>query len=1675
MPKNQKIIKNRFLRILLRVFLGILLLFFALILLIRSPWGQNLIVGKAVGFLSEKIGTTVKIDKIYITFSGNASLDGLYIEDQKGDTLIYSKNLEVATALLPLIRGTEVDLSLIDWEGVRANIHRDTLGVFNFDFITNAFATEDTTAVDTTTQTTKINLGNIRLSDINITYDDKFSGVDLQTSVGKLSADFDVFNLDKLQFELDDISLSDSKINYIQHHPFDKSVDTTSSNVLPFLRLSSVNISEVEAFYKSEVDAMTLETTINTLLLELPKLDLTNNEVVVETFSLENSKLFYADNSYPKTQTDTTASEKPISFEWPNWNVTADAIALENNEIQFKKVTTDTISGGFNPNDIQLKQFNFISEEISYQPSKASFNLKTLSFLEHNAFHLKDLNFNFQLTENLLELSSLHASTGRSRIAGEAKLQYSSFQSFLNDFESAKIQLELPDFAVNFQDAYYFQPDLASNAYIDSLAQKNIEGNIQLKGSLDSLAIQKSKLNWGENTSIAVDGSVTSVTNVDSLKLYFPTLKLKTLREDVTHFIAEDSLGILIPETLALTGNLQGSLNAIQTNLNLTSSDGSIVLKGNFKERPQLAFDAQLVVNQLNLGKIIQNENIGALSFEVNTKGQGNSLNNLDAVLTSKFDSLAYATYDFSNLKLNGTVKNGEGNLALAYKDDNLDFDLNTHMVLDTVNSKFDVFLDLKGADLYKLGFTNNDVRTGFKLNAVYKGDLSNFILDGKLTEGVAIYKNQSYNIDDFKFDVAIQNKETNVALFSNMLTANLKANATPDILINALEKQLSGYWKNSTDSLIVSSDSLQNTKMKLDVLLRHTPALSEVYLPGLDEMDSVYVAVNFDEATQKIDARVSAPYVKYKTTIIDSLQLDLLGSKDAVNFDFGWSGIQSDPLKIDRTKLQGALKNKKLTLDFNSKVANETLIQINSEARFSGDTIYYHIAPETLTINKNKWQIPATNQITYATKFIDVKDFTFSNNNQKIGLVKSSSAEGVEKVGVLFDNFKLNSILSFFNPEEPIVKGVAKGELNLENPFEQAGLQADLSISDFEALTVPLGKLSVKAISENYSDYTFDMALKEGNIDLDLSGNYIAQETDSKLDLDLSINDLKMQAIEAFSDGAVSNAKGSITGKTKLTGTTTNPTYSGNLNFEGVEVLVNQLNSVFKIDNQTLAFNNDGLKLNSFSIADEANNNFVLDGAISTENLTNPAFDLSLKASNFKVLNSTREDNDLFYGNVSLNTDLTIKGNLEIPKIEGKLKINEDSKFTVIVPESELDLNEREGVVVFVNRKNENDILTRKEAQATTTVLENLDIDVLLSVDKNSIFRIVIDERTGDNLQVSGTGEFNFAMEPNGRTTLSGQYEVSDGHYEASLYNIVKRRFEIEEGSKMTWNGDPLDAIMDIKAIYKVETSAASLMSLQTSNASTTDLNVYRQKYPFWVYLNIGGELLNPELSFNLDMPEDAQSAAGGNVYGYVQQLNNQEEELNKQVFSLLVMNRFFPASGSDGSTGGPASIARDNVNDVLSNQLNAFSDKILGDTGVQLDFGLDSYTDYQTASDRTELDINASKSLFNDRLVVQVGSEVDIQGSSQSSDGNAPVIGNVGLEYLITEDGRYRLRGYRKNKFESVIDGELIVTGISLIFNKEFNKFKELWERKVREEVAKEKAQKENEENSEKTNETN
>lgn len=1651
--------KRRPLKIFGWLLLALVLLVFLLLLFIRSPWGQNIIINKAIAYVSEKTNTKVEIQRLFITFSGNAYIEGLYLEDKKGDTLLYSHSLEASVAVAPLIKGDKIKVNSIDWNGVVANINRtEKSGAYNFDFLIDAFAADSTPSDSTSSSMPKLELGPIAFKDFKIAYLDEVDGLDASLELGELHLKMNELDLDLMKFHIADASIINTQIFYTQNKAITSDPESSEESAMPTLIVERFTIENTEANYRSIPDKVVGKFKIGSFLLALPEADIAKEKIRLEQLQLANSEIFYSDLKEEKSlPIDSTSIKEPINFEWPGWDIESGSITLENNTITYISKEYNPTNATFSTSSLELNKLELALPKALLANDAAEISLTHLSFFEKNGFLLNNLGFNIKANDEGISLTDLNAATQKSNLNGEVKIEYGSINSFLNHPETSIISMAMPSFNLSLEELYALQPSLKENIQFQNLTKKEVSGKLFAEGTLEKLQVKNSALQWGKSTRIQLEGSLANLMQPDSLHVDLPNLNFTTVKTDVAQFINEEELGISLPDSILINASLLGTLSDLKGEAKVGSPDGDIMLAGNFVNKDKIQFDAEVEVVQLQLQKLLNNEQLSPVSFTLKTSGSGNSLNTINAKLDSDFTDLKYQGYDFSKLDLNGEIKNGEGDINLKFKDDNLNMQMHAHLVLDSISPQIDMALNVIGADLSSLGITQNDIKVKFLLESKFKGNAQDFSLASQLKDALVVYENTPYPVEDLMFNAAINEKGTTADIHSKLIQGEFLSNTD----IGSLNKALIGHFKNYfLDSTAIGQGRMPVT-MKMKLTMKQDPLLEDVFVGGLKKIDSVYLQMDFNEAEQNLTANLRAPFIDYDGSTLDSLRLDLKGTGKTLDFEFGWKAINSDPIAIPRTSINGTLENKELQLNFDAYDGDELLTHLGSKLTARQDTLNIHIQPSGLLISKQNWEIPKTNNIAIAEKYIEIKDVFFQRNQQKMTVSSKHYSESEQDLSLNFNNFRLGTFTSFLNPDESLLTGVLNGDLTFKDPYGDTGLVAKMEIDNLTAMQMALGSLNLNANSKSSNTYDFDLALSGGDVDLAINGDYLAAESGAQLNLNLLINEIKMKAIQELVPENISDPTGTLSGEFKVTGTLAEPEYQGTLQFNETGFLVNTLNTKFTLADEEIKIDNKGVYFNKFDIADANNNLFHLDGSIFTEEFSNPSFDLKIKAKEFQALNATKEDNDLFYGMMKLDADMEVKGNLAVPKISGTLKIIEGSNLTFVVPESQLEVMEREGVVLFVNKENPDAIITKNnDNKAQSAILKGLDVAAILKVDDNSTFTIVIDERSGDNFQVTGEGEFNFGITPTGLTSLAGRYEVSSGHYEASLYNLVKRRFDISPGSTLIWSGDPFNAQVKLRAIYKLETSAAPIMATQTSAASAGIANKYRQKLPFLVYLNVDGVLLKPEISFNLDIPEEEQGALGGEVYGRVQQLNEREEELNKQVFSLLVLNRFFPGSTSDGSSGGAASIARDNVNKVLSGQLNQFSDKLIGSTGVELDFGLDSFTDYQgdTPQERTQLDVSASKRLFNNRLIVQVGSEVDIEGSNQGAE-STPVIGNVSIEYLLTENGRFRIKGFRRNEFESVIDGQLIVTGIGLIFNREFNQFKELFAKAVKEEVEKEK----------------
>jgi hypothetical protein len=706
------------------------------------------------------------------------------------------------------------------------------------------------------------------------------------------------------------------------------------------------------------------------------------------------------------------------------------------------------------------------------------------------------------------------------------------------------------------------------------------------------------------------------------------------------------------------------------------------------------------------------------------------------------------------------------------------------------------------------------------------------------------------------------------------------------------------------------------------------------------------------------------------------------------------------------------------------------------------------------LSLTGEGWILPDDNFIRFGKNGLLFNNFNITNNQQKLVIHTPKQKIG-EEINFEFEKFELSTLSHLIEKDSALFAGTLNGNFQTRNTAAGSAFVADLKITSFAYREIPVGDIDLHADNNTADLFNASLNLKGNENDVVIKAVYKPKET--LIDMNVDLSSLNMNTVAAFSNGQITESAGQIKGNIKVNGNTSHPQIDGKLNFVNASFHSTYANNHFTLKNESLTFDSKGIYLDNFTLLDSASNPAVFSGNVLLENFSVSRFDLEMNLNNFTALNTGENDNKLFYGKLILNSKTKITGTQLLPKIYSRTKLVEGSTITIVAPESKVSTDVGEGVVIFTDSSDKiNPILKRESTEEqSASDIKGIDLYTDLEIDKNSTLKILVDPYSGDSLVLKGDATLSFGIDPSGKTSLTGTYTVSEGSYRVSLEEIVKKDFSIKNGSTIFWNGEPMDATINIEAIHEEKTSPIDLVAGQIEGLSEQERNTYKQELTFLVILKMTGQLLKPNISFTIDMKPNDRGAMGGTVYAKLNQLNNDPSELNKQVFALLVLGRFVqedPLASAAGG-GGLSSVARTSVSKLLSQQLNKFSNRFI--KAVELNFDLQSYDDFSTgtAEERTELAIGLKKQIFNERLSVAVGSKVDL--SEKNARGNTnELASDVTLEYKLTSDGIYRLKAFRQNQFEDVIEGPLNVTGVGLIYTRDFDRWQNLFKPSVDEE---------------------
>jgi hypothetical protein len=424
MKKKKRI--YRFVRRIARVFLVLVLLFVGVVLFVRSPWGQDLIVSRIVKALSDKTNTTISIDRLFLTFSGNVFLEGLYMEDQKGDTLVYSRALEANLSLSPLLFANKLDLRSVEWEGLTARINRKADSEkYNFNFLIEALAPQDTATVPQPGAPMQINIGSLNFKDFRIKYLDRYMGMEGDLYLGVLHLDANKTDLEKMRFELNDLELQDTEIVYKQTKPF-IAKDTTGT-LLPYFEIDDLRFTNVRAEYNSIPDNVLAAVDIGNFLLELPRADLSANDISIGILSLRDSHIYVKTvNGDTQTAVSIPEVENAPGFKWPDFLIEAEKLSLQNNSVTYISGNSTGNTTQFNPDAVSVSGLALQASNLAYEPGNAHLKISEFHFREKSGFQLKNFAFEADLEDTSTTISGLNLEPEDSSLWGEVTLYYQS-------------------------------------------------------------------------------------------------------------------------------------------------------------------------------------------------------------------------------------------------------------------------------------------------------------------------------------------------------------------------------------------------------------------------------------------------------------------------------------------------------------------------------------------------------------------------------------------------------------------------------------------------------------------------------------------------------------------------------------------------------------------------------------------------------------------------------------------------------------------------------------------------------------------------------------------------------------------------------------------------------------------------------------------------------------------------------------------------------------------------------------------------------------------------------------------------------------------------------------------------------------------------------------------------
>jgi len=1381
-----------------------------------------------------------------------------------------------------------------------------------------------------------------------------------------------------------------------------------------------------------------------------------NIDLARKTIRLGSLKIvdpYFALYNYPKRKPaaleDTINPAIPVAadslLKWNSagWIVEAQKLEIENGTFKSSASSADpAINGVFDGKNIEFAKINTIFSGLRWEKDTVT-ALLSLQTKERSGFEVKDMNAAIKVTPQEMSFDQLSIKTNNSIIRDQFSMHFSEFGDLDDFLHAVRMQGRFDDSQIDSDDIAFFAPAMRS-------WKKNITLKGVIRGAVDDLFGSNLVIQAGNNTLLNGDISMTGLPDINQTFIDFKANDFRTTYADAVAFIPAIKT-ITQPDLrklqfLRFTGNFTGfirdfvTFGTIQTNLGILTSDLNMKLPAN----QQPVYSGTIATDYFKLGDFLGDEKIGIVALNGSVKGRGFNVKTLRTDLDGKIRFADYNGYRYNNIVLKGLLdkKRFEGQASID--DEEAQLTLNGVIDFDDMQApSFNFLAEVKKANLKKLNLTQDDLAFAGKFNLNFTGNsIDNFLGHANITEASLSKDGNPLPFDSLIVSSEFMNGVKTLKARSNEFEADIVGNFNIRELPDAFKLFLNKYYP----SYIQPPGKLpENDSLTFDITTRYVDQYIKLIDTSLAGFDNGHIYGNLRTKNNELNLNVEIPQFKYQRYNFNDFRLTAKGTRDSLSLFGSVSNINvSDslniPLAIFRVEAHNDTSLVKIYTGANQAINRAN---INAQVLTFANGVKIEVQPSSFVVNSKTWTIEENGELEFRNNIPASGALVLHEGNQEVR-VKTKPSETGDWNDIVVELKKINvgDFAPFFMPRNR-VEGLVSGNILMEDPFnnlyvssndiqvESARLDddsvgnIDASLS-FENKTKQL-KINGKTINPD-GDLAFDLNLFLGS-PIEQQNNLIA----------LKANHFQLSVLERFLGTLFTDISGYVTGDFDLRGELSkiNVTGKGRLQDAGMKVIFTQC--FYKIRDTDLELKPNEIDLNGIILTDTVTGNPVyLTGGIQHNAFRDMFFDLSVSTRKpnttgtdnnrpILLLNTTVNDNQQFYGRVKGTGSFSLSG----PQSEIFMKIDAiastTDSSTVTIPSSKF---RESGIADFLVERKYGREMSDSSLNAGAG---NITYDVDVTANPMVTVRVILDDLTGDKIVGRGSGSLNIHSGTTEKLTMRGSFDIQEGDYLFTFQSFFKKPFVIKPGSvnNISWSGDPYDAKIRFEAMYVAKQVSFSPLA----SALNFDNAYSRLREDVYVVANLSGDLFKPQFKFNLDFPQNSKVSSDFSVMSNIQQMEKNDNEINRQVTYLIVFNSFAPPETATNQSGFGTAINELTYNTIsslsglffneINKKLNSELAKILKTDNVSINFSGSVYNrnllDQQSSNNfninQSTFNVNVPISLFNDRFIVTLGSNLDVplQATIQQS---VQFLPDVTAEWLINQSGSIRASFfYRQN----------------------------------------------------------